>query len=309
MEEKSLTLARRSIPFEEVLTIIYVLVDDWYKQVWMKGESYKMRGRHGFSESEMLTLMLAHDYLPYPGESQYLAYIRANYLKLFPKLVDQPQYNRRSRILRMCMEYLRRYLLLEMNAELESEVIVDTKPVPVIGYKRNKTHSDFWWSADYGVCKSRHMDYYGYKLVMICSKQGIPLVYDLVAANTDERVAAETVLCQLSGFTVLGDKGFIGEEWQLMQLELTANRILTPKRKNQHNQNTKGLDQWLNATRERIEGCFNEIQNVGRHLEHLKAKKLDGIVTRVCAKVSSHLLRLWLKFRLHLDIQDFSIAI
>lgn len=96
MKEKSLIPARRSIPFEEVLTIIYVLVDDWYKQVWMKAESYKMRGRHGFTESEMLTLMLAHDYLPYPGESQYLAYIRANYLRLFPKLVDQSQYNRRS---------------------------------------------------------------------------------------------------------------------------------------------------------------------------------------------------------------------
>ncbi len=38
------------------------------------------------------------------------------------------------------------------------------------------------------------MDYYGYKLVMICTKQGIPLIYDLVAANTDERVAAETVI-------------------------------------------------------------------------------------------------------------------
>ena len=50
-----------------------------------------------FSESEMLTLLLAMDYFPYPGEQQFLGFIRANYLSLFPKLLDQSQFNRRAR--------------------------------------------------------------------------------------------------------------------------------------------------------------------------------------------------------------------
>ena len=64
--------------------------------------------------------------------------------------------------------------------------------MPVVGYKRNKMRSDFNSSADYSQCVSRKLCYFGYKLVMLCSKWGIPLVYDLVPANTDERQAAET---------------------------------------------------------------------------------------------------------------------
>jgi hypothetical protein len=82
-----------------LLTIIYVLVDDWYK---VNGYAY-LQGKPGtkpeFSDSEMLTLMVAQDFIPYPGETQYLGYLRANHLKEFPKLVDQSQYNRRSRAL------------------------------------------------------------------------------------------------------------------------------------------------------------------------------------------------------------------
>jgi hypothetical protein len=39
------------------------------------------------------------------------------------------------------------------------------------------------------------------------------LVYALVPANTDERVAAEAVLCFVKGCNILGDKGFIGGDW------------------------------------------------------------------------------------------------
>ena len=196
-----------------------------------------------------------------------------------------------------------------MNAELEGEVLLDTKPVPVVGYKRNKMRSDFNSSAEYGVCVSRKLCYFGYKLVMLCSKSGIPLVYDLVPANTDERQAAETVLCQVSGLTIVGDKGFIGEDWQCWQYEQTNNTVVTQKRKNQHVQNPAEFDRWLCSTRERIEGVFHEIQNTGRHIEHLRAKKVSGLVKRICEKVTSHLMRLWLKLRLSIDIQTFTVSV
>ena len=309
MNHQTQEVAKRSISFSELMTVIYVRVDDWYQKEW-QGQHRDRRGVQAeFSDSEVLTLMLAHDYLPYPGERQYIAHLKANYLSLFPKLVDHAQYNRRSRKLRYCLECFRRSLLIEMNAELESEVLLDTKPVPVMGYKRNKMRSDFLSSADYGVCASRKLQYFGYKLVMITSKQGLPLVYDLVPANTDERQAAETVLDQVSGITIIGDKGFIGKEWQWSQLITTGNQIITPKRANQLEQNPASLDRWISSTRERIEGAFHEIQNTGRHLEHLHAKKVTGLVTRICAKIASHLLRIWLRLYHFIDVQSFTVAI
>ena len=116
------------------------------------------------------------------------------------------------------------------------------------------------------------MHYFGYKLVTLSTIDGVPIAYDLVPANTDERLAAETVLSAVSNCDVFCDKGFIGEEWQTEQLVIQGNRIWTPARVNQKIQNPKGFDRWLNTLRERIEGVFNEIQNTGRNLERLLRK-------------------------------------
>ena len=44
---------------------------------------------------------------------------------------------------------------------------------------------------------------------------GLPVIYDLVSANTDEREAAEVVLQRVKDCDIFGDKGFIGDDWQL----------------------------------------------------------------------------------------------
>ena len=49
---------------------------------------------------------------------------------------------------------------------------------------------------------------------MLSTWNGIPIAYDLVPANTDERLAVEGVLNNISGCDVYGDKGFISCEWQ-----------------------------------------------------------------------------------------------
>ncbi|HYH02394.1 MAG TPA: IS982 family transposase, partial [Bacillota bacterium] len=61
-----------SIPMIDLFTIIFVLVDDWYKR-----EGYKLRrGKAGtkpeFTGSEMITLMLAQEFIPFPSETQYV---------------------------------------------------------------------------------------------------------------------------------------------------------------------------------------------------------------------------------------------
>ena len=76
-----------SIPITDLLTIIFVLVDDWYQAYGYRLLNGKVGKKPIFKDSEVITLMLAHDFIPYPGETQYVEFIRANYLSLFPKLV------------------------------------------------------------------------------------------------------------------------------------------------------------------------------------------------------------------------------
>jgi len=295
-----------SINIETLLTIVYVLVDDWYQSKGSKFLVGKVGRKPRFSDSEMMCLMIAEDYIPYPAETQYIEFVRANHGDLFPDLLSQSQFNRRARQLRLLVEELRRDWLRELGVLQEGCYVLDTKPVPVVGYKRTKAHSEFRGSASYGYCASRKLFYFGYKLVMISTLDGLPIVYDLVPANTDERQAAETVLLHLNGVEIIGDKGFLGEDWQAEIYEQNKSVILTPKRKNQKQQHHKGFQQLLNSTRERIEGVFHEIQNTGRHLEHLLAKTVDGLSVRIIAKLTAHLLRYRLHLDFGIDVQTFS---
>jgi hypothetical protein len=296
-----------SITFPDLLTIIFVLVDDWYQAHGRKLLSGKPGAKPEFSDSEVMTLMIAQDYLPFPGETQYLGFIRAHYRSLFPKLLDQSQFNRRARALRLLVEQFRRYWILRKGWHLETHFLLDTKPVPVLGYKRSKKHSDFAGSAGYGRCVARNLKYFGYKLVAISTLSGIPIAYDLVPANTDERRAAETVMDFFSWCDIFGDKGFLGQAWQTEILDQTNNLIWTPRRANQRYQNAKGLDRWLNSVRERIEGVFHEIQNTGRNIERLLTKTVLGLCTRIIAKRTSHLVRYLLRVDFGVNVLTFEV--
>lgn len=298
----------QSIDFPTLLTIMYTLVDDWYKENAPRLLKGKAGAKPVFSDSELITLLLAQDFLPFPGETQFLGYIRANYLELFPKLVDQSQFNRRARQLRLLVEELRRHWLSALGVLHETVFLLDTKPVPVVGYKRSKSHSEFRPSAGFGYCVARRLHYFGYKLVALTTFDGLPIVYELVPANTDERDAAQEVLAALRRCDIFGDKGFIGAEWQQEIKEQTGNRVWTVKRRNQKEQNPKSFDRWLNSVRERIEGAFNELQNTGRNLERLLTKTVIGLSTRVIAKVTSHTLKLLLRRTFRIEVQTFQVA-
>jgi len=295
-----------TIDMETLITVIFVIVDDWYRQEGSKYRQGKRGAKATFSDSELITLVLCMDIIPFPSERQFYQFIRANYLYLFPKLADRSQFNRRARHMRLLIEQLRRFWLEQLGATLATELLLDTKPIPVLGYKRDKKKSDFAGNAAFGVCASRNLKYFGYKLVALTTLDGIPVVYELVPANTDERAAAEEVLDFVHNCDIFGDKGFLGEEWQLEQQERHGNRIWTAKRANQASQNAPEFDRWLNSIRERIEGVFNEVQNVGRNIERLMAKTVTGLCTRIIAKMTNHALKHILRNFYNIDIITFS---
>jgi hypothetical protein len=295
-----------SIPMDDIFLHIYIIVDDWYQAHatdFRKGQPGK---KPDFSDSEIMTVMIAMDYIPFPSERQFVEFVRANFLALFPDLLEQSQFNRRARQVAPLLEAFRQSCLLELGITLACEGLLDTKPIPVLGYRRSKKASEFAGSADYGYCASRKLHYYGYKLVTISTLSGIPIVYDLVPASTDERKAAETLLDQVSGFDLYGDKGFLGNAWQSKIYRQTGNTIWTPKRKNQLHPQSKTFERWLNGLRLRIEGLFNEIQNLGKNVERLLAKTILGLCARMAAKMTSHLLKYMLRSKFGIDVISFS---
>jgi hypothetical protein len=175
-----------------------------------------------------------------------------------------------------------------------------------MGYTRSKRHSDFAGQASAGYCAARKWSYFGYKLVMLTTLKGVPLVYDVVPAHLDEREAAESVVYRVRDCDIFGDKGFIGDDWQAQIRQATANRIWTNKRANQSQQNPPAFDSLLRHVRERIESTFHCLQNTGRNLERLLAKTVHGLCSRVIAKVTSLVLKQLLRSSFGIDVQSFS---
>ena len=64
-----------SITITDLLTTIYVLVDDWYQAEGQSLLAGKPGAKPEFSDSEMLTLMLCQDFIPYPGETQFVGFM------------------------------------------------------------------------------------------------------------------------------------------------------------------------------------------------------------------------------------------
>ena len=226
------------------------LVDDWYQ---LEGKFLRGKcpgAKAEMSDSEILTLALIMDYLPFPGETQFIGFIRANYGQWLPNLLERSQFN-------------------------------------------------------HGYCAARKMKYFGYKLTMISTLEGLPIAYDLVPANTDERQAIESVLELVQGCDIYGDKGFIGQDWQSEIFHSTGNRILTIHRDNQHHQNSSQFKRLISRVRQRIEGVVHEIQNTGRNPERFLNKTVKGLTVHMAAKIASHTLRLFLRRQLQIDVLTF----
>ena len=91
------------------------------------------------------------------------------------------------------VEALRRHWAEALGATRASLYLLDTKPLPVVGYKRRKDRSDFAATADYGVCASRHLKYFG----VDCSAPRrlacpLPGVVGIPASEPDNLTSSDT---------------------------------------------------------------------------------------------------------------------
>jgi len=251
--------------------------------------------------------MLAIDFFEFTSERRYHAFIAANYLALFPQLLDQSQYNRRARSLRYLLNELRKDWASELGVQWENHFLLDTTPVIVVGYRRDKSQSYFRGSADYGYCAARQLKYFGYKLVMLTPLDDTPYSFELVPAHTDERDAADEILDTLPwGCHVWSDKGFIGEDWQTAW-QAQGIFVWTAKRDNQKEQNPAVFDQLLNQVRERIEGAYDILKEGGRSVEKTLAITVEDLASRIIAQISSVTLRLFLRKFFCIDVLTYTL--
>jgi hypothetical protein len=262
---------------------LYVQIDDFL------GRRARRPGRPPkLSDSELITLAVAQVLLGLPNDRQFLALARWRLGHLFPRLIDQSNYNRRLRALAPQIARCINYLAYVSPSFCDRLRLLDSTPVPCGQSRETVKRSEFAGVAGYGYCPSHSRRFWGFRLYLICAGDGMPIGWELAAANVGERVVAAEMLQRVpvAGHTVIADKNFAGQEFEALMAAHGA-QFLRPDRRNEPRRNGS-----LGAVRQWIESTFWTCKGqLG--LERHGARTLTGLAARIALRLLALAAGIW----------------
>jgi hypothetical protein len=275
-----------ALDLDTFLTAVYTVVDDLYRERLADVLALRPGPAPTLSDSEVLTLAICAEWGPWDSERGFWRFTRQHLGHLFPRLVDQSEFNRRRRSLYPALAAIQRAIAERLGAHLERERLLDTKPVAVMVLKR---HDDrglaFDGQAAVGWCQTKRQWYYGFKLVLALTLDGVVARYDVVPANVDDREAAAEVL--EPGCCYWADKGFYGRECQHEWAESDGAVVRAEPPRGTIAAWPRAFAYLAHRVRQLIEVVNAQLQGQFA-IERTLAKTLWGLVTRVQAKLTAH---------------------
>ena len=276
-----------------VLTTLFTIVDDVMKGSAMIQDALKRPGpAPKLTDSELVTIAIYQELIGEPREDHFFRLHQASLLTFFPGLNERSRSNRRKRDLWSVILAVRISLQIVLDAlQLEETAVVDSAPVPCVGYKRSKASSDFVGTADYGVCSSKAMKYFGCKFHSVVSLTGVIRGFLVTPASPyDNQVLVELLdSCPHHLTSLLGDGAFTDAALQGFLEQYRGLQLLAPTKVNQPSKRSQQAQRQLNRLRLICETVNAQLQEQ-LHLSKHYAKSTWGLVTRIAAKVTAHSL-------------------
>lgn len=240
------------------------------------------------NDCSIIALSICAESIGIDSENYLWSKINKDHLCDFPHLIDRSNFNKRRRRLHLFIHEVTKGISLELT-ENEDVFIMDSIPVPVCKTareKRCKFGSDSFESKpDKGYSAISQQYYYGYKLHLITSVNGVFHSMDLTKASVhDVNVLKQIKYGKMSNATLIGDKGYISEEVKIDLFESCNIRLSTPGRSNQKKQ--QGWHPVFRKCRKRIETLFSQLCDQ-MMLKRNYAKSLEGLRTRLISKIAA----------------------
>jgi hypothetical protein len=274
-----------------VLSTLFTIVDDTMKGSSMIQDALKRPGpAPHLSDSEVITLALYQELIGEPREDHFFRLHQASLRPFFPGLNERSRYNRRKRDLWSVILAVRLGLQLVLDAfQLEETAAIDSAPVPCVSYKRGKGASDFVGTADYGVCSSKALKYFGCKLHSVVSLTGLIMGFLLTPANCYDNQPVVELLDSFSHHLqrLLGDGAYNDAALQSYLQHHRWLHLLAPAKANQTPKRSPSAQKQLNRLRLICETVNAQLQEQ-LHLSKHYAKSTWGLMTRLAAKVTAH---------------------
>lgn len=271
-----------------LLTALYVLVDDCVVPP-RAGRGH----RPDLTDSELICLAVAQIMLGYHSERRWVRHVHATpeLLGMFPDMLSQSGYHRRLKTAQplLCKAILT--LATCCPSWFDDLWMTDATPVPCGMSRETVKRSDLAGHAGYGYCASHSRWYWGLELYLVCTGDGIPVMWCLANPKIGEREVLAALLDHehhliRDGQVLLADKGFSGKKFKQL-VDSMGVRLLRPDRKDEtyRNGNLGGVRQWIESVNQTLKGQLD--------LERHGGRTPHGVFTRVAQRLLAMAAGIW----------------
>lgn len=276
-----------------LLTTLYVFLTDRV----LPDIGYSRQGRRGrkvaLDDAELLCLVVAQQLLHgTSSETRWVRYARAHLKPMFPGLPNQSGYNKRVRAAGPLISAAITALARDTQSWHEILRLLDSTPVPCGTSRETVKRSDMAGHAGYGYCASHSRFFWGLRLYLISTPDGMPVIWGLANAKIGEREVTQALLesdhhLVQNGQVILGDKGFAGREFEDFITNDLRAHLIRPDRKDEKPRfgNFGGIRQWIESVFDTLKGQLGLEQHGGRTLE--------GVYARVASKLFALAAGIW----------------
>ena len=280
---------------DTLATALYVTTDDLLRA---HPERVPARPKIGItprtSDAEILTLAVMQALLGFTSETRWLRYARKNLLDMFPNLPLQSGYNKRLRKLAPTMSWLISELGRQTSITQDDVWVVDSTPIECARSRETVQRSDLAGWAEYGYCASHSRFFWGLRLHLVCTLQGLPVAWALTGAKADEREVLTALLATTPGLTrddlqvVIADKAYYGKQFEA-GLEEAGIELLRKPRKGERPRPGaeffKPLRQVIESVNDTLKGQLD--------LENHGGRTIPGVCARIAQRVLALTAAIW----------------
>jgi hypothetical protein len=258
------------------------------------------------SDAELVCLAVAQVLLRYHDEHHWLRAAPSRVGHLFPRLLSQPEYNRRLRQVAWLLEAALRWLADHTPASAERLGLLDGTPVVCGRSRSTAVRSDLVGYAGYGHDTSHHCFYWGARLLLVCTPEGTVTGFGLANPKLyGEREHARLLLASApanrppKGSAVVTDKGLSGIEEFFAGLGVC---LLRPPRADESDPGV--FPNWL---RQRIEAIIWTLKHqLG--LGHPGGRIPSGLWARVVQRLLALNAAIWFNWQIGAPVKRSLIA-
>jgi hypothetical protein len=304
------------LDIEDLLSDSFIIIDELYKQYVDKSVSNRPGPKSKFSDSEVLAISWVGEIFSIDSENAWYNFVVKHFTYLFHHMPERSRFNRRRRNLWNVTDTIRQKIL--KNLPYGDILIIDSLPVPICDFKRahfskSPLKSEYinGLRATYGHCATKGLGtYLGFKVHLIISQQGLPLTFVVSNADVDDRDVLPFMIADFLNTIIIGDKGYISEALRQELHDDYGISLLTQKRSNQKDTNTRYVRKTINRLRKRVEVTNNQLDDQF-NLSKVRARSHWGFLTRVCDKFAGFTLGAFLNLtigRPMLALKDLAFA-